>query len=163
MCVVCSFCAVPNTANEIIAIDVKYIGWDIMTITNISPQDFESWNGYQLHITNEKIVQHLVSQIATLHRDSTNSFDVRGTINIVLPNDTIVYYYSKFYLYDGEQYYTMSPQLEQGSIRVARKYYESIHIYRLSIGYLSVMYRLSYTQVSIQIREKRQDGSQKTV
>lgn len=68
ICVVCSFCAVPNTANEIIAVDIKYIDWDIMTITDISPQDFESWNGYQLHITNKEIMQHLMSQMATLHR-----------------------------------------------------------------------------------------------
>lgn len=121
ICVVCSFCAVPNTANEIIAVDIKYIDWDIMTITDISPQDFESWNGYQLYVTNKKIIQHLVSQIATLHRDSTNSFDVRGKISIVFPNDTIVYYYSKFYLYDGEQYYTMSPQLERNILNLTNQ------------------------------------------
>lgn len=98
-------CAVPNTANEIISVDIKYIDWDIMPITDICPQDFESRNGYQLHITNKEIIQHLMSQIMILHIDSTNSFDVRGKISIVFPNDTIVYYYSKFYLYDGEQYY----------------------------------------------------------
>ena len=50
-----------------------------------------------------------------------------------------------------------------GMVMVASGLLESITKVFICIGYVSVMYRLSYTQVPIQIREKRQDGSQKTV
>lgn len=105
--------ATSNTMNDIVAIDIKYIDWDIMPIVDISPQKFEKWRCQQVHITDSKTIQQLKIQIMELPKDTTSSFDVRGKISIVFPNDTMVYYYSKFYLYDGTRYYAMSPLLEQ--------------------------------------------------
>ena len=94
-------------------ISLRYIDWDTMPIVDITPQNFENWRSQQVHITDSKTIQQLKTQIMDLHKDTTSSFDVRGKISIVFPNDTMVYYYSKFYLYDGTRYYAMSPLLEQ--------------------------------------------------
>lgn len=111
-----------NTMNSIIAIDIRYIDWDIMPIVDISPQNFEKWRGQQIQITDPETIQHLITQIMFLHEDTTSSFDVRGKISIVFPNDTMIYYYSKFYLYDGTQYYTMSPLLEQNLLELTEQF-----------------------------------------
>lgn len=117
----CLLYAKPNTINDVIAVDVKYIDWDIMSIIDIDPQNFESWNGYQLHITDGETIHHLLSQIRVLDKDSASSFDVRGKISIVFPHDTVVYYYSKFHLYDGVQYYMMSPKLEKNLLELTNQ------------------------------------------
>ncbi len=108
-------------ATSITAIDIRYIDWDIMPIVDITPQYFENWRSQQVHITDSKTIQQLETQIMALHKDSTSSFDVRGKISIVSPNDTMIYYYSKFYLYDGTQYYTMSPSLEQNLLVLTKQ------------------------------------------
>lgn len=78
------------TMNKIIAVDIKYVDWDIMPIVDISPQKFENWKGQQIQITDPKTIQQLITQIMVLHKDTTSSFDVRGKISIVFPNDTII-------------------------------------------------------------------------
>lgn len=109
----------PNhTADSVMAVDIKYVDWDIMPITDISPQDFESWNGYQLHLTDEATIRQLIHQITDLRKDSAPSFDTRGKISIIFAHDTMVYHYSRFHLFDGTQYYTLSPQLQQNLLKL---------------------------------------------
>lgn len=106
---------------DIVAIDIRYIDWDILPIVDISPQDFENWRGQQVQITDPKTIQQLITQIMVLHEDTTSSFDVRGKISIIFPNDTMIYYYSKFHLYDGKRYYTLSPLLEQNLLELTEQ------------------------------------------